>query len=284
MLGDITIGQYYNGTSPLHRLDARVKLLALIAFIVTVFLCKNVQALLLCVLITLLAVILSRVPVKMYLKGLKAIWLLILITTVLNCAYASGSRVLFSIWSFDVTYEGVRQSCFIGARLVMLIILSSVLTFTTSPNELTAALESLLSPFAKLGLKVHELAMMMTIALRFVPTLLEEAQKIMSAQKARGADFESGGLITRIKAVIPILVPLFASAFRRAYDLALAMECRCYTDGTKRTKLNPLRLRFADCASAVLIAALCVGVFMLGSTPHFSVLLRSAGELVSRYA
>lgn len=263
MMSDITLGQYYPAKSVLHRMDARMKLVLLIALIVFVFLAKSVVAAVAMGLATFVIMLLSRVPVRMFLKSLKAIWFIVLFTAVLNMFYFPG-EVVWSWWKLSITYEGIRQSCFIVLRLVCLITLSSVLTFTSTPTELTGAIESLLSPLSIFRVKVHELAMLMTIALRFVPTLLEEAQKIMSAQKARGADLESGGLLKRIKALTPILVPLFVSAFRRAYDLALAMETRGYTDGKGRTRLNEMHLRFRDIAAFVLTAGLCAGIVFLG--------------------
>ncbi|MBQ4313157.1 MAG: energy-coupling factor transporter transmembrane protein EcfT [Clostridia bacterium] len=263
MLSDITIGQYYAADSVIHRIDARVKIIILIAFIVVAFLASSVPAALLVFLTAVLCILMSKVPPRLYVKSLRAIWFLILLTSILNMFYIPG-RELFSFWRLTVTYEGLRQSCFIALRLVCLILFSSTLTFTATPTELTGAIESLLSPLRIFGVRVHELAMLMTIALRFVPTLLEEAEKIMSAQKARGADLESGGLIARAKALIPILIPLFVSSFRRAYDLAMAMECRCYTDGKGRTRLNELRMRFRDFAALIVSAAICAAVILLG--------------------
>lgn len=250
-------------------MDARVKIILMIAFVVIAFLADNVPSMLLTCFCTMLFMVLSRVPLKLYFKGLGAIWFLVLLTAVLNCLYIPG-KVLFSFWKINITFEGIRQSCFIALRLVNLILISSALTFTTTPTQLTSAIESLLSPLKIFGVKVHDLAMMMTIALRFVPTLLEETEKIMSAQKARGADIGSGGPISRVKAVVPILVPLIVSAFRRAIDLALAMECRCYTDGKGRTKLNPMKLCFRDYAGFLVAASLAAGIIFLRTVPHYS--------------
>ncbi|MBE6754405.1 MAG: energy-coupling factor transporter transmembrane protein EcfT [Ruminococcaceae bacterium] len=271
MLGDITIGQYYPAKSVVHRIDPRVKILLMLALIVIAFVAQSVPAALLVTVATFVSIIMTRVPLRMYFKNLKAIWFLVLLTSVLNMFYFKG-QVLWQWGPLSVTYEGIRQSCFVAQRLVCLILLSSALTFTATPTELTGAIESLLSPLKIFGVKVHELAMLMTIALRFVPTLLEESEKIMSAQKARGADLESGGLLARVKALIPILVPLIVSAFRRAYDLALAMECRCYTDGKGRTRLNEMKLRFRDFAALLVVAAVCVGVVMLNRTAWQDVL------------
>lgn len=265
MLGNITIGQYFPSNSVIHRMDARVKLVIMTVLIVFTFIAKSVPAALLIAAVSFVIMLITKIPVRMFLRSLKAIWFLVILTAILNMFYING-RVLWSLGPISITYEGVRMSCFIALRLVCLIILSSVLTFTTTPTELTGAIESLLSPLKIFGVRVHELAMLMTIALRFVPTLLEEADKIMSAQKARGADLESGGILTRAKALIPILIPLFVSAFRRAYDLALAMECRCYTDGKGRTRLNEQHTAPRDWVALVLTAALCAGIIWLN---HF---------------
>ena len=262
MLGNITIGQYFPSNSVVHRMDARVKLVILTVLIVFTFIAKSVPAALLIAAVTFVIMLITKIPVRMFLRSLKAIWFLVILTAILNMFYING-RVLWSLGPVSITYEGVRMSCFIALRLVCLIILSSVLTFTTTPTELTGGIESLLSPLKIFGVRVHELAMLMTIALRFVPTLLEEADKIMSAQKARGADLESGGILTRAKALIPILIPLFVSAFRRAYDLALAMECRCYTDGKGRTRLNEQHTAARDWVALVFTAAICAGVIYL---------------------
>lgn len=259
---NITIGQYYHKKSPIHSLDARIKLILMIGFTVVAFLADSSAAVLLSGACVLLFMMLSRVPLGMYFRTLKAIWFLVLLTAVFNCFTFPG-RELFSLWGMTVTFEGVRQSLLIASRLIFLILVSSVLTFTTSPTSLTAAMESLMSPLKIFRFPVHNLAMMMSLALRFVPTLLEEANKIMAAQKARGADLESGGILKRIRAVIPILVPLFVSAFRRAFDLALAMECRCYSDGKGRTRLNPMRMRIRDIFAFVFVAACGFGIVWL---------------------
>lgn len=262
MMSNITIGQYFPSNSIIHRFDARMKLIMMTMLIVFIFLAKSVPSLLLVVFVTAAIMLITKIPVRMFLRSLKAIWFLVLLTAILNIFYIRG-RVLWSLGPVSVTYEGIRMSCFIAFRLVCLIVLSSVLTFTTTPTELTSAIESLLSPLKLVGVQVHELAMLMTIALRFVPTLLEEADKIMSAQKARGADLESGGIVTRAKALIPILIPLFVSAFRRAYDLALAMECRCYTDGKGRTKLNQQHTSLRDWIAFFIVSAICAGIVYL---------------------
>lgn len=261
-MNDIVFGQYYPAKSVIHRMDARFKLVELIVLIVFAFLTKSVASAAAVALCTFFIVLLTRVPLKMFLRSMKAIWFIILLTSALNMFYFPGT-VIWSWWKLSITAEGVRQSCLIAVRLVCLMSLSSVLTFTSTPTELTGAIESLLSPLRLVGVRTHELAMMMSIALRFVPTLMEETQKIMSAQKARGADLESGGIISRVKALVPIIVPLFISAFRRAYDLALAMETRCYTDGKGRTRLNEPKARFRDWASLVVTAGICAAVLYL---------------------
>ncbi len=261
-MNDVIFGQYYPAKSVIHRMDARFKLVELLALIVFAFVAKSVVSALVVAAVTALIVLLTRVPVKMFLRSMKAIWFIILLTAALNMFYFPG-REIWSWWKLTITFEGVRQSCLVALRLVCLMCLSSALTFTTTPTELTGAMESLLSPLKLVGVRVHELAMMMSIALRFVPTLMEETQKIMSAQKARGADLESGGIFKRVGALVPIIVPLFVSAFRRAYDLALAMETRCYTDGKGRTRLNEPKARFGDWITLLLTAGVCVGVIYL---------------------
>ena len=279
MLNDITLGQYYPAKSFVHKLDPRMKLILLILLIAVVFTANTVPSCIFAVVTVLVTVALSKVPFRLYFSSLKAIWFLVIFTAVLNMFYIDG-RTLFEIGPLTVTFEGVRQSCIIALRLVCLIIVSSTLTFTATPTELTGAIESLLSPLKIIGVPVHELAMLMTIALRFVPTLLEEAEKIMSAQKARGADLESGGIFQRVKALVPILIPLFVSAFRRAYDLALAMECRCYTDGKGRTHLNEMKLRFRDLVALILVSGCLAAVILLNHAPHWSVLLAAGKEFI----
>ncbi len=261
-MNDITFGQYFPAKSPIHRMDARFKLVELIVLIVFAFLTKSVLSAVAMGFCTLVIILLTRVPLRMFLRSMKAIWFIILLTSALNIFYFPGT-VIWSWWKLSVSFEGIRQSCLIALRLVCLMSLSSVLTFTSTPTELTGAIESLLSPLRLVGVKPHELAMMMSIALRFVPTLMEETQKIMSAQKARGADLESGGIFKRVGALVPIIVPLFVSAFRRAYDLALAMETRCYTDGKGRTRLNEPKARFGDWFSLLVVAGICAGVIYL---------------------
>ncbi len=254
MLSDITIGQFFPGKSLLHRMDPRVKLALTFAYIIVIFVPKNWVGLGLAVGFLAVCVLLSRIPIKLILKGLKPVLPLLFFTALINIFYADG-KVLLKFWIFTITWDGVYTAIFIGLRILCLIAASSLLTYTTSPTTLTDALERLMSPLRFLRVPVHEIAMMMTIALRFIPTLIEETDKIMSAQKARGADMESGSILQRVKALIPVLVPLFVSSFRRAYDLATAMECRCYHGGDGRTRMKQLRMAVRD--------FLAVGVMVL---------------------
>ena len=260
-LKDITLGQYFPGKSPIHRLDPRAKLVALILYIVALFLAKWFVTYAFLLLILALVVRLSTVKPKALLKGMKPILILLIFTAVLNMFYTPG-RTLVSFWVFTITYEGILHAFFMVLRIMMLISCTFLLTYTTSPLALTDGLEGLLSPLKKIKVPVHELAMMMSIALRFIPTLIEETDKIMSAQRARGADFDTGNLIQKAKALIPLLVPLFISAFRRADELATAMECRCYHGGVGRTRMNQLRFRTADSLfmAAALVIAVAVGI------------------------
>ena len=245
MISDITLGQYFPAKSVLHRADPRMKICLTIFVIVLIFTSQNFFSLGLVVAGVAAAMVLSKIPIRLYLKSLKAILILVIFTSVLNIFYGTGEP-LWQWGIFRVTLNGILNSIFVSVRIVILILTTSILTFTTSPTQLTDAIERLLRPLAKLHVPVHEFAMMMTISLRFVPTLLEETDKIMSAQKARGADMESGGLMQRIKALVPVLIPLFVSAFRRAYDLATAMESRCYHGGEGRTKMKILKLGQTD--------------------------------------
>lgn len=255
MLKDITIGQYFPVGSFLHRMDPRVKLVLVLAVIVTVFVANNFAAMAVIVLATVALMLLSRVPLKIYFKSLKPIIPIIIITSVLNIFYIGGGETLLQFWVIRITDKGLITALFMSVRIICLILISGLLTYTTSPTELTDAIERLLSPLTKLKVDVHSLAMMMTIALRFIPTLVEETEKIMSAQKARGADMESGGLVQRMKALLPILIPLFVSSFRRAYELAYAMECRCYNGGEGRTRMKILKMSTAD--------YLAVGIYLM---------------------
>lgn len=250
MIRDITLGQYYPGNSWIHRLDPRVKILATILYIVALFVVKDFIGFATAFVGLVAVTAISKVPVSFILRGLKPVFLIILFTFVINMFMIKG-EVLVSLWFLEITREGLRTAVFMGVRLVLLIIGSSLLTLTTKPISLTDGIEALLSPFRRFGLPAHELAMMMTIALRFIPTLLEETDKIMKAQQARGADFESGNIINRAKALIPILVPLFISAFRIAQELAMAMEARCYGGSVRRTRMNGMKLCSRDLAASV---------------------------------
>ena len=262
MLKDITLGQYFPGKSPIHCLDPRTKLIMLVVYIVALFLAVSwvSYALMLVFLLTVIRV--SRIPMKSFVRGIKPLLMILVFTGVLNLFFTGGETVLLSFWFITITLEGLVRAIFMVARIMMLIMGTFLLTYTTSPISLTDGLESLMKPLNKLHVPVHELSMMMCIALRFIPTLIEETDKIMSAQKARGADFENGKLMERVRALIPILVPLFISAFRRADELATAMECRCYQGGEGRTKMRLLRFRLWDYEAfgigAVLLAAVLV--------------------------
>ena len=259
---DITLGQYFPADSVIHRLDPRVKILSLIAYIVLVFCTFNYFSLAFMTVSVLTIVLLTKVPFKMYLKSMKVIIVIVIITSLLNLFYGTGEPI-FQWWIIKVTWAGIHNAVFVCLRIVCLILLSSALTFTTSPTDLTDALERLMKPLTVFHVKVHEIAMMMTIALRFVPTLLEETDKIMAAQKARGADMESGNIFARIRAMIPVLIPLFVSAFRRAYELAVAMECRCYRGGEGRTRMKQLHMSRRDAYSIVFTAAVIAGIVLL---------------------
>ena len=261
MLRDITLGQYYPADSILHRHDPRVKFVGTLVYVISLFLFHNWGYLLGTAFLAVM-IKLSKVPFKFITKGLKSIFVLLAITMVFNILFTPG-EVLVRIWKITITREGVAMACRMSVRLIFLMIGSSLMTLTTTPNQLTDALESLLGPLKKIHVPVHEISMMMTIALRFIPTLIEETDKIMSAQKARGADFETGNIFRRAKALVPILVPLFISAFRRADELATAMECRCYHGGEGRTALRVLRYKAADWLVLAAFLALTAGIIVL---------------------
>ena len=252
MIRDITLGQYYPGDSWVHRLDARTKIIATLLYLIELFVVNNFYGFLITAAVLFAVIALSKVPLKFIFRGLTAVFLIIAFTFLLNLFMVDG-RVLWH-WKFlTITYEGLSRAFFMAIRPVLIIIGSSIMTLTTKPVELTDGLEKLLSPFSKIGLPSHEIALMMTIALRFIPTLMEETDKIIKAQQARGADFESGNLFQRAKSLIPILVPLFVSSFRIAQDLALAMEARCYHGGPGRTRMNEIRFDRGDAVAAVLM-------------------------------
>ena len=267
MLKDITLGQYFPGDTLAHRLDPRTKLLATVLYIIAIFLAKGPMAYGVLILTLIVSVRISKVGAKALFRGLKPVLFIIAFTAVLNLFYTPGT-VIAQFWIFHVTREGVITAIAMMLRISLLIMGTFLLTYTTSPIRLTDGLEDLLGPLKKLGVPVHELAMMMSIALRFIPTLIEETDKIMSAQKARGADFDSGNIFQKAKALVPILVPLFISAFRRADELATAMECRCYHGGEGRTKLHVLKYQRRDyvaLAGGVVILALVVVLRRLGA-------------------
>lgn len=260
MLKDITIGQFFPGKSFVHRLDPRFKIVFTIFFIVMLFVADGFAGLGLGVAFVLIAFLVSKIPFIMMLKSLKSIMPIIIITSLFNLLFIKSGKVLFH-WKFiTITYNGAETAAFMVIRIVALIIGTSLLTYTTSPIVLTDAIERLLSPLKKIKVPVHELAMMMTIALRFIPTLIEETDKIMSAQKARGADMESGSFIKRAKALVPVFIPLFVSSFRRAEELALAMECRCYHGGDGRTRMKQLKCGYRD---FVALGVMCLFLVMI---------------------
>ena len=261
MLKDITLGQYFPGNSFIHRLDPRTKLIALVVYIVALFLAVNWVSYALMAAFLLIVIKISTIPAKSFIKGMKPLVMILAFTGILNLFFTTDGTVLVDFWVITITTGGVQRAVFMVTRILLLICGTFLLTYTTSPISLTDGLEALMNPLKKIKVPVHELSMMMCIALRFIPTLIEETDKIMSAQKARGADFESGTLMEKAKALIPILVPLFISAFRRADELATAMECRCYQGGEGRTKMKLLRYTLWDFEafgiSALVLGAIC---------------------------
>jgi energy-coupling factor transport system permease protein len=253
MIRDITLGQFYPGDSVIHRLDARVKIIATLLFIVELFIVDNFIGFVLAAAALGAVILLSKVPFSYIVRGLKPIIMILCFTFALNMFMIDGT-VLVRLGFLKITEEGLRMAVFMAVRLILLLLGSSMLTLCTRPLSLTDGIERLLAPMKKIGVPAHEIAMMMTIALRFIPTLLEETDKIMKAQQARGADFESGNLIQRAKSLVPILVPLFVSAFRIAQDLAMAMEARCYRGGDQRTRLHEMKLKKRDYAAILLLA------------------------------
>lgn len=263
-LKDITLGQYFPGHSFVHKLDPRTKLLAVVLYIIALFLCKFVVTYALMFAVLAVSIALSQVPLKSLLHGLKPVVFIVVFTAILNLFYTPGIHVLAKFWIFTITLEGVFSAIFMVIRILMLIAGTFLLTYTTSPILLTDALENLLGPLKKIKVPVHELAMMMSIALRFIPTLIEETEKIIAAQKARGADFESGNLVQRARAMVPILVPLFISAFRRADELAIAMECRLYRGDVGRTRMKQMKLGSVDALTGTVSVIVFAAVIVLG--------------------
>ena len=258
MLKDITFGQYYEGRSVIHKTDPRVKIILMILFIVFVFLAKNTFALIFAGVSVLAVMLISRVPLRLYLKNIKAILPVLIFTAIINVFYGEG-ETLIRLWKLTITTGGVYRALFMAARIIMLIFISGALTYTTTPIALTDAIEQLFSFLSLFHVPVHDFAMILSIALRFIPSIIEETETIMAAQKSRGADYEGGGLIRRTKALIPVIIPLFASQFRRAYDLAVAMICRCYRGGKGKTRLRVLKFRFSDYLMLVLMVAFGAG-------------------------
>lgn len=255
MIKDITLGQYFPGDSFVHKLDPRTKIVLTIAYMVALFCAGNTVALVFVGLFMVAVTVVSKIPLRLVFKGIKPIIPIVIITALINAFYIEG-RPIFQIGFMKMTYEGVRLAVFVTVRLVFLIVGTSMMTYTTSPIALSDGLEQLMSPLEYIKFPVHELSMMMSIALRFIPTLIEETDKIINAQKARGADFESGNIMQRMRALLPILIPLFVSAFRRAEELALAMDCRCYRGGKGRTRLRRLKLGTGDYVAYAVFAAL----------------------------
>ena len=264
---DITLGQYFPGNTVIHRMDPRTKLLFTVLYIVALFLAKSLLTYGIMLAVLVVCVLLSRIKLKVLLRSMRAVIVIVIITGLLNLFYTPGGpgeTPLVFFWIFHIYPAGVWSASFMILRIILLICCTFLLTYTTSPILITDGLESLLGPLKKLKLPIHELAMMMSIALRFIPTLIEETDKIMSAQKARGANFDTGNLVQKAKALVPLLVPLFISAFRRADELAVAMESRCYHGGEGRSKLRQLRYAGRDYVALFFALALCVGIWTLG--------------------
>lgn len=267
MLKDITLGQYYPVNSVIHRIDPRVKILLLIVYLVIIFLADNFISLGFLLLSIVITVLLSRVPLKTVLKSIKAIIFIVIFTSLINVFFNTSGNVLVEFGFIKITDKGIANTVFVAIRVFMFVVISSLLTYTTTPTNLTDAIEKLLSPLKLIRIDVHSIAMMMTIALRFIPTLIEEVGKITNAQKARGADLESGGIGRRIKAIIPILIPLFISSFRSASDLAFAMECRCYMGGIGRTRMRQLKMGITDIWATAFMIVIIAGLIVLN---HFA--------------
>ena len=261
MIKDITLGQFFPADSVIHKIDPRVKILLITAYIVFLFVANNFAALGFMACVTVLLMLMTKIALKMYFKGLKPVMFILLFTSVLNVFYGNGE----AIWQWGIlkiTWNGMHTAVFVSVRIVILIMISCILTYTTSPTDLTDALERIMKPLKVFRIPVHEVAMMMTIAMRFVPTLLEETDKIMNAQKARGADMESGSIIKKLKAMMPVLIPLFVSSFNRAYELAVAMECRCYRGGEGRTRMKVLHIKKMDIIAVIFSVMVLAGVIV----------------------
>ena len=263
MITDITIGQYFPSDSPLHRLDARVKLVITLLYIVSLFLIKSFIGYAFVIIALAIVIKVSKVPFKFMAKGLKSLVFIIIFTALINVFTVKGGETLVTFWKLSITTEGVFFAIKMALRIILLIIGSSLLTLTTTPIKLTDGIEALLKPLSKIGVPAHDIAMMMTIALRFIPTLLDETDKIMKAQQARGADFDTGRLRDKARALVPILVPLFISAFRRADELAMAMESRCYNGGANRTRMNVMKVTSIDYTAIILFVVYWVVIIAM---------------------
>ncbi len=270
MLKDITLGQYYPVKSVIHRIDPRVKILLLIIYLVTIFIADNFISLGFILLSIIFTVLLSKVPFKVILKSIKAIIFIVIFTGLINIFFNTSGNAVVEFGIIKITDAGIANAIFVAIRVFMFVVISSLLTYTTTPTNLTDAIEKLLAPLKLIRIDVHSIAMMMTIALRFIPTLIEEVGKITNAQKARGADMESGGLGKRIKSIIPVLIPLFISSFRSASDLAFAMECRCYTGGHGRTRMRQLKMTRTDIFAAVFMIIVIGGMIALNHHAAFA--------------
>lgn len=263
MIKDITLGQYFPMDSVVHKLDPRMKLLFVTSFIVMVFLSNNFISLAFCFGVTALVIAISKIPLKSVLKGLKPIILIVVITSILQIAYNDGGITLIDVWKIKITSGGVLTAVFMALRISLLIVMSTMLTYTTSPTSLTNGLDRIFAPFKKIGLDFHTITMIMTIALRFIPTLIEEVDKIMSAQKSRGANFEQGSIIKRAKALIPLFIPLLFNSIRRAYELANAMTCRCYNGGVGKTTMNALKFSKRDYLGLLAVILVIISIILL---------------------
>lgn len=260
---DVTIGQYLPGDSLIHKADPRVKIIVTLLFMVSVFLCKSYFTMGVALILAVAVTAIAKIKPKVMLKGIKPIMIIVLFTTVLNLFYGSGEPI-FTLGFIKITQQGINNSIFMALRIIILVVFGLILTYTTTPTSLTDAMESLLKPLALIKIDVHSIAMTMTIALRFIPTLVEEVDKIMSAQKSRGADMESGGVLKRVKAIVPVMIPLFVSSFRRANELEYAMECRCYRGGSGRTKMKIMKMSAGDYAILVFSILYFTGIIVAG--------------------
>lgn len=261
-MSDVSFGRYYPADSVIHKLDPRIKIVLMIILMVAVFLCNNYFSIALTVAFIFVMILCSHIKLKVVFSGIKPIIVVVLITAILNLFYGSGEPI-FKFWIFSITQDGINSAVFMAARVILLVLVGLMLTYTTTPTSLTDAIESLLKPLTLLKVDVHSFAMTMTIALRFIPTLTDDMNKILSAQKSRGADIENGGLVKRIKAIVPIIIPLFVSSFRRAYELGDAMECRCYRGGNGRTKMNTMHLTVKDFVAFGLVLLYFVAIILI---------------------